>query len=200
VCSFDGKHGPSRQWSDSNFVSISALNAIQEFSKQMERELHALRLPKAVSTASVTDTRLPGLLGQLAVVALYPNVGRRRPGEINFTTVSGRKCKLSSSSVNGKGLFHFRSAAVHEFCCVLAGGSAAQARLSGPCPGPAPDWIAFQSLTQARSIFMANSVTSADALTLLLLCANVDLTVAPGAHAPAAFNSLEAVDDACWLL
>jgi hypothetical protein len=100
------------------------------------------------------------LLLALAGSALYPNLGHRRPAETNFATAAGRKCKLAAQTVA---------------CSKGPGSSRQQQALSGPCAGPAPDWVAFGDLTQGRTNFMANDVSAVDPLALLLLSAAVDL-------------------------
>ena len=84
--------------------------------------------------------------------------------QTNFTTLTGRKCKLAQQSVNG-GRGNTRG----------PGASDAQHRLAVPCAGPAPEWVAFSDLTQGRSTFMMNESSAVDPVAVVLLCASVDL-------------------------
>ena len=90
---------------------------------------------------------------------------------MNFSTLTGRKCKPSMQSVNGgRG-----GGGGGPNARPPAGTSEAQFRLSQPCKGPGPDWVAFSDLTQGRNSFMMNDTSAVDPLVVVLLCASVDL-------------------------
>ena len=86
---------------------------------------------------------------------------------MNFSTLTGRKCKPSMQSVNGgRG-----GGGGGPNARPPAGTSEAQFRLSQPCKGPGPDWVAFSDLTQGRNSFMMNDTSAVDPLVVVLLCA-----------------------------
>ena len=88
------------------------------------------------------------LLMDAAALALYPNVGKRRPGDVNWTTMTGQKCKVSGSSVNKGG-----GGGPNGGGGGGGGGggaSRAQARVSVECAGPALEWLALSDMSESR--------------------------------------------------
>jgi len=66
------------------------------------RELQSLNFPDPMlSRASHNRNQSKEALWQAALAAgLYPNICTRRKGEVNFSTMTNRKCKIHVSSVN----------------------------------------------------------------------------------------------------
>ena len=180
----NGNGSSKWRWCEQRCVSGHACGAVVEATKQMQQELRSLPLApvpgpptfvelasKAAAAAAAAAGNSMGsdsaatldanaLLLALTGSALYPNLGRRMPGESNFSTATGRKCKLAMQTV-----------ASHKG----PGASVLQRSLAGPCGKSAPDWVAFSDLTQGRTNFMANEVSAVDPLALLLLSAALDL-------------------------
>ena len=201
-----GGNGSSKwRWCEQRCVSGHACGAVVEATKQMQQELRSLPLApvpgpptfvelacsEAAAAAAGGGGHMTGadsgvldanaLLLALTGSALYPNLGRRMPGETNFATAAGRKCKLAAQTV-----------ASHKG----PGASSAQRSLAGPCGKSAPDWVAFSDLTQGRTNFMANDVSAVDPIALLLLSAAVDLeTFEPSSPAELENGAVDAAVD-----
>ena len=70
---------------------------IGEVVQQLRREMDTLDLPMPPQVPKIRglgggESR-QALLMDATALALYPNVGKRRPGDVNWTTLTGQKCK-----------------------------------------------------------------------------------------------------------
>lgn len=85
-----------------NFLSISTMQMVSDLRKNLTRELDSLNFPSPM-TANEFHNRhdKEAALWQAAISAgLYPNVATRKCGDVNFSTMTNRKCKIHISSVN----------------------------------------------------------------------------------------------------
>jgi len=132
------------RWCEDRAISATAASSAYDLGQQITNELNSLSVGRSVITTEDNHTSLSALVG----VALYPNIARRLFSETNFSTSTGRKCKLASQSVNK----------------------------SSKTASEAPyEVIGFNDLTQGRSNFIANDSTVLHLLPLFFMSTSVDI-------------------------
>lgn len=83
------------------------MQIIGEVVGQLRREMDGLDLPVPPQHAKYHGGNGGGggrnaLLMDAAALALYPNMGKRRPGDVNWTTMTGQKVRWVSALIQNK--------------------------------------------------------------------------------------------------
>ena len=144
-----------------NFLSPSTMQMISDLRHNISRELKSLNFPDPMETGTFHNrNQNEEALWQAALSAgLYPNICTRQRGDVNFSTMTNRKCKIHVSSVNAvKGQ-----------------------PLNGKCQIPAGEveFVCFGEMVKGAHMFTISQTTHlASPLPLLLLC-GTSLTVYP---------------------
>lgn len=139
--------GSRWKWCEERSISATAAASAHDLASQVFKEMNGLSLGNTVAQAQESASSLSALVG----VALYPNLARRLLGEVNFSTNTGRKCKLATQSVN-------------KTCKRMTVASSEPYELIG-----------FRDLTQGRTHFIANESTLLDLLPVFFMSASVDV-------------------------
>jgi Oligonucleotide/oligosaccharide-binding (OB)-fold/Helicase associated domain (HA2) len=161
-----------------NFIGVSTMQMISDLRKNLARELTTLGFPNP-STRNQYHNRHDNdhALWQAAIAAgLYPNLASRKQGEVNFSTMTGRKVKVHVSSVNA-----VRGQPLNSKCQI---------------PEGEVEFVCFGEMVKGARIFTANQTTHlASPLPLLLLC-GTSLSVRPQLGDSA--SSILSLDD--WIV
>jgi hypothetical protein len=156
------KRGPGA-WNSfcrENFLGNSTMQMISDLRKNLTRELTSLGFPAPASSSYHNRHDKDEALWQAAVAAgLYPNVASRGTGEVNFKTMTNKKCKIHVSSVNA-----VKGQPLNSKCNV---------------PPGEVEFVCFGEMVKGSFFFTLNQTTHlASPLPLLLLC-GTSLTVRP---------------------
>jgi HrpA-like RNA helicase len=93
--------GTYRDWCRRNFISPSSLQMIGDLRKNISRELSSLGFVDPTTNGYHNrHDKEHALWGAAIAAGLYPNVATRKPGDVNFSTMTNRKAKIHVSSVN----------------------------------------------------------------------------------------------------
>jgi hypothetical protein len=152
--------GAYRDWCRRNYLSPSTLDMVGSLRRNLCRELGHLAYndPMADGYHNRHDKQHALWLATLAA-GLYPNVAFRRRGEVNFSTVTNRKCKLHVSSVNS-----LKGQPLNSKCAV---------------PSGEVELVTFGEITKGAHFFTISQTTHLPSpLPLLLLCGS-SLSVHP---------------------
>lgn len=144
-----------------NYIGMSTMQMISDLRQNLTRELTTLGFPNP-SARNQYQNRHDNdhALWQAAIAAgLYPNIASRKQGDLNFTTMTGRKVKAHVSSVNA-----VRGQPLSSKCTI---------------PEGEVEFVCFGEMVKGARIFTANQTTRlASPLPLLLLCGTL-LSVHP---------------------
>ena len=96
-----GKRGTSSaiaSFCKQNFLNFSSLNQVSELRKHVSRELECLGFPPSSREGyhNRNGDKLPAFLQASICAGLYPNVAWRRRGDVNFSTITRQKAKVST--------------------------------------------------------------------------------------------------------
>jgi Oligonucleotide/oligosaccharide-binding (OB)-fold len=143
------------------------------------RELQSLNFPDPMHSGTFHNrNQNKEALWQAALAAgLYPNICTRRKGDVNFTTMTNRKCKIHVSSVNS-----VRGQPLNTKCEIPVG---------------EVEFVCFGEMVKGAHMFTISQTTHlASPLPLLLLC-GAALTVRPAASDDGTYSIL-GLDD--WIV
>ncbi len=144
-----------------NFLSPSTMQMISELRRNIARELQSLSFPDPMKPGGFHNrNQNKEALWQAALAAgLYPNVCTRQRGEMNFSSMSNRKCRIHISSVNA-----VKGQPLNNKCQIPAG---------------EVEFVCFGEMVKGAHMFTISQTTHiASPLPLLLLCGTA-LTVHP---------------------
>lgn len=153
--------GAWREFCRRNFLSPSTTQMISELRKNIARELSSLNFPDPMKNGGFHNrNQNKEALWQAALSAgLYPNVCTRQRGEVNFSTMTNRKCKIHVSSVNA-----VKGQPLNNKCQI---------------PEGEVEFVCFGEMVKGAHMFTISQTTHlASPLPLLLLCGTA-LTVHP---------------------
>ena len=142
----------------SNFLNLNTVQMISDLRRNITNELVSLGFPAPTASNPKWHNRnsysRPAFLQATITAGLYPNIGTRLKGEINFSTISNRKAKVHLSSVNA--------------CKGQPLSSKSQVR-KGEI-----EFIVFGELVKGVSSFTMNQTTHLSSpMPLLLMCGNL---------------------------
>jgi hypothetical protein len=144
-----------------NFLSHSTMQMISELRSNIKRELQSLNFPDPMQPGTFHNrNQNKEAIWQAALAAgLYPNVCTRRRGEVNFSTMTNRKCKIHVSSVNA-----IKGQPLNNKCQIPVG---------------EVEFVCFGEMVKGAHMFTISQTTHiASPIPLLLLC-GTSLTVHP---------------------
>ena len=144
-----------------NFIGVTTMQMISDMRKNLTKELTSLGFPNPLTKDSYhnrhDDDRA---LWQASIAAgLYPNVARRKNGDVNFSTMTNQKVKVHVSSVNA-----VRGQPLSSKCQIEK---------------DSLEFMCYGEIVKGTRVFTANQTTHlASPLPLLLLC-GTSLSVRP---------------------
>lgn len=153
--------GAWRDFCRRNFLNPSTMQMISELRRNITRELQSLNFPDPMKLGGFHNRNQDKeALWQAALAAgLYPNVCMRQRGELNFSTMTNRKCKIHVSSVNA-----VKGQPLNNKCQIPVG---------------EVEFVCFGEMVKGAHMFTISQTTHISSpLPLLLLCGSA-LTVQP---------------------
>jgi HrpA-like RNA helicase len=153
--------GAWRDFCRRNFLSPSTTQMVSELRRGIARELNSLNFPDPMKSEGFHNrNQNKEALWQAALSAgLYPNVCTRQRGDVNFSTMTNRKCKIHVSSVNA-----VKGQPLNNKCQIPEGEA---------------EFVCFGEMVKGAHMFTISQTTHlASPLPLLLLCGTA-LTVHP---------------------
>ncbi|KAL3907959.1 MAG: hypothetical protein SGILL_008664, partial [Bacillariaceae sp.] len=171
--------GAFRDWCRRNYLSPATLQMTSDLRRNLSRELGSLGYndPMAHGGYQNRHDRQHALWQAAIAAGLYPNVATRQRGDVNFSTMTNRKCKIHVSSVNS-----IKGQPLNAKCAIPAG------EIEFVCYGEMVKGAHFFTLSQTTHL--------PSPLPLLLLC-GTSLSIHPSDDESGNFSILN-LDD--WIV